>query len=91
MGGCIAQDVHGKNHHHAGSFCPHVVSLTLLTAKGTREVSPEKTPALFKATAGGLGQTGVNVISRLMGMILVAMAVQFMANGVRGLFPPLGR
>lgn len=59
VGGCIAQDVHGKNHHHAGSFCQHVVSLTLLTEKGTREVSPEKTPALFKATAGGLGQTGV--------------------------------
>lgn len=59
VGGCIAQDVHGKNHHHAGSFCQHVVALTLLTAKGTREVSPEKTPALFRATAGGLGQTGV--------------------------------
>jgi multiple antibiotic resistance protein len=36
-----------------------------------------------------LGQTGVNVVGRLMGMILVAMAIQFMANGLRGLFPGL--
>lgn len=38
---------------------------------------------------GWLGQTGVNVVSRLMGMILVAMAVQFMANGIGALFPGL--
>jgi multiple antibiotic resistance protein len=38
-----------------------------------------------------LGQTGVNVFSRLMGMILVAMAVQFMANGVGALLPGLMR
>lgn len=37
-----------------------------------------------------LGQTGVNVVSRLMGMILVAMAIQFMANGLSALFPGLG-
>ena len=36
-----------------------------------------------------LGRTGVNVISRLMGMILVAMAVQFMSDGIHGLFPAL--
>jgi decaprenylphospho-beta-D-ribofuranose 2-oxidase len=65
VGGCIAQDVHGKNHHNTGSFCQHVNSLTLLTAKGQVEVSPEKTPALFRATAGGLGQTGVIVSARL--------------------------
>lgn len=65
VGGCIAQDVHGKNHHHAGSFCQHVVSLTLLTAKGPREVTPDKTPGLFSATAGGLGQTGIILKARL--------------------------
>lgn len=65
VGGCIAQDVHGKNHHHAGSFCQHVVSLTLRNDQGTVEVSPDKTPDLFRATAGGLGQTGVIVSARL--------------------------
>lgn len=65
VGGCIAQDVHGKNHHHVGSFCEHVVSITLRTAKGVVEVTPEKSPALFRATAGGLGQTGVILTARL--------------------------
>ncbi|MDH5452017.1 MAG: FAD-binding oxidoreductase [Paracoccaceae bacterium] len=65
VGGCIAQDVHGKNHHHAGSFCQHVLSLTLQQEAGTVEVTPEKTPELFRATAGGLGQTGVILSARL--------------------------
>lgn len=65
VGGCIAQDVHGKNHHHMGSFCQHVVSLKLLGKKGAIEVSPEKSPDLFRATAGGLGQTGVILSAKL--------------------------
>jgi decaprenylphospho-beta-D-ribofuranose 2-oxidase len=65
VGGCIAQDVHGKNHHHAGSFCEHVVALTLMNATGVHEVSAKDTPELFRATAGGLGQTGVILSARL--------------------------
>ncbi len=59
IGGAIAMDVHGKNHHHAGSFGQHVIGLTLITPAGPREVDPERAPDLFRATMGGLGQTGI--------------------------------
>jgi decaprenylphospho-beta-D-ribofuranose 2-oxidase len=65
VGGCIAQDVHGKNHHLAGSFGQHVLSLRLRTASGERTVSPKSDKALFRATMGGLGQTGVILSARL--------------------------
>lgn len=58
IGGGIAMDVHGKNHHCAGSFGQHVTELTLMTADGPRVVTPTKPAGLFKATVGGLGQTG---------------------------------
>jgi decaprenylphospho-beta-D-ribofuranose 2-oxidase len=51
-------DVHGKNHHGAGSFGQHVTEFTLMTPKGAKVVTPGKNAALFKATVGGLGQTG---------------------------------
>ncbi|RDC71451.1 FAD-binding oxidoreductase [Rhodovulum sp. 12E13] len=56
MGGAIAMDVHGKNHHHAGAFAAHVDRLTLATPAGPVEVAPGD--PLFALTAGGLGQTG---------------------------------
>lgn len=66
VGGCIAQDVHGKNHHGAGSFGQHVVSVTLIGRDGVRiEADPSATPDLFRATMGGLGQTGVIASARL--------------------------
>ncbi len=56
IGGAIAMDVHGKNHHHAGAFSAHVERLTLATPDGPLDVTPDD--PLFALTAGGLGQTG---------------------------------
>ncbi|HPE79091.1 MAG TPA: FAD-binding oxidoreductase [Gammaproteobacteria bacterium] len=60
VGGAIANDVHGKNHHLAGTFGEHVRSLELLRSDGTRiQCSPRENTGFFRATIGGLGLTGV--------------------------------
>ncbi|MEV0118160.1 FAD-binding oxidoreductase [Streptomyces sp. NPDC050844] len=58
VGGAIGADIHGKNHHGSGSFSRHVNAIELLTADGTVR-SFERGTALFDATAGGMGLTGV--------------------------------
>lgn len=59
MGGALASDIHGKNHHRDGSFVNFVRSFTLLTAdKESLACSREENSELFWATAGGMGLTG---------------------------------
>jgi FAD/FMN-containing dehydrogenase len=60
VGGAIANDVHGKNHHRAGTFGHHVVRFELLRSDGSRlECSADANAELFRATIGGLGLTGL--------------------------------
>jgi FAD/FMN-containing dehydrogenase len=59
LGGMVAADVHGKNHHVEGTFGAHVRSLLLRVGDGRiLECSPEVEPDLFWATLGGMGLTG---------------------------------
>lgn len=59
LGGMVACDVHGKNHHRRGTFGEHVISLRMLVADGRiLELSPRKESELFAATLGGMGLTG---------------------------------
>ena len=60
VGGAIANDVHGKNHHRAGSFGCHVRAFELLRSDGTRLLCmPGNNAEWFAATIGGLGLTGL--------------------------------
>lgn len=60
LGGAIANDVHGKNHHGAGTIGCHIPRFELLRSDGTRrECSPICNEALYRATIGGLGLTGI--------------------------------
>ena len=60
VGGAVANDVHGKNHHRAGTFGTQVTQFELLRSDGKKYLcSTEENSNLFKATIGGLGLTGL--------------------------------
>ena len=60
LGGALANDVHGKNHHSAGTIGRHVRALGLLRSDlGYLTLTPQSDPALFSSTIAGLGLTGI--------------------------------
>jgi decaprenylphospho-beta-D-ribofuranose 2-oxidase len=66
VGGAIAADVHGKNHHSNGSMSAFVLELNLLTASGAvLRCSPQENADVFWATTGGMGLTGIILDARL--------------------------
>lgn len=83
VAGAIANDVHGKNHHAAGTFGRHVTAFDLLRGDGRRlTCSPTENPQLFAATIGGLGLTGLILhatlqMRRVPGLALTAEEIRF--------------
>ena len=65
VGGALAADIHGKNHHLDGSFARHVSAITIATPTGLRRVSANEDAELFWATAGGMGLTGIVTSARV--------------------------
>jgi len=62
IGGAIASDVHGKNHHKDGTFCEYVLSFDIMLPNGNViTCSPKRNADLFNATCGGNGLTGIIV------------------------------
>ena len=85
VGGCIAQDVHGKNHHSVGSFGCHVKSITLIVKGKPKRITLEKNKSLFLATVGGIGQTGVILSAEIQLMACKGDVIMVTERRVQGL------
>lgn len=90
LGGCIAADVHGKNHHHDGGFGNHVLGIELILADGSQiTCSATENADVFWATVGGMGLTGIigEVTLKLIPIQTSKMMVsQHAANNLEQLF-----
>ncbi|CCV07574.1 FAD linked oxidase domain protein [Mesorhizobium metallidurans STM 2683] len=86
LGGAIANDVHGKNHHRRGTFGCHVESLTLLRSDGqTYHCSATDNAWLFGATIGGMGLTGLIVSASIRLMRVPSLDIVETATPFRNL------
>jgi decaprenylphospho-beta-D-ribofuranose 2-oxidase len=80
LGGCVAADVHGKNHQTDGSFGKFVTELEILLADGSKKrCSPKQEMDLFWATVGGLGLTGI-ITEVTLQLIPITTAYMYVQN-----------
>ena len=78
LGGAIANDIHGKNHHVAGTFGCHVPAFELVRSDGSRRIcSVKENPELYAATIGGLGLTGVITWAQLRLKPIVSRGIDY--------------
>jgi FAD/FMN-containing dehydrogenase len=78
LGGAIANDIHGKNHHVAGTFGCHVPAFELVRSDGSRRIcSAKENPELYAATIGGLGLTGVITWAQLRLKPIVSRGIDY--------------
>src|ERR1700735_2445296 len=86
LGGAIANDIHGKNHHIAGTFGRHITQFELVRSDGSRlRCSPTKNPDLYAATIGGLGLTGLIPWATLQLKPIVSRMIDYEGIQFRGI------
>ena len=86
LGGAIANDIHGKNHHVAGTFGCHVPQFELVRSDGTRlRCSPTENPDLYSATIGGLGLTGMITWAQLRLKPIVSRKIDYQGIQFHGI------
>ena len=78
VGGAIANDIHGKNHHIAGTFGCHVPGFELVRSDGSRiECSPTENQEWFHATIGGMGLTGLISSAEIQLRPIVSRSIEY--------------
>lgn len=86
VGGAIANDIHGKNHHVAGAFGRHVLRFELVRSDGSRFVcSPVENPEWFAATIGGMGLTGLMTWAEIRLRPIVSRKIQYRGEKFHGI------
>jgi FAD/FMN-containing dehydrogenase len=86
LGGAIANDIHGKNHHVAGTFGAHVTQFEVVRSDGTRRLcSPTENPDYYAATIGGMGLTGVIRWAQLWLKPIVSRMVDYQGTQFHGI------
>jgi FAD/FMN-containing dehydrogenase len=86
VGGAIANDIHGKNHHVAGTFGLHTPRFELVRSDGTQVVcSPTENPEWYAATIGGMGLTGLISWAELQLRPIVSRRIRYRSTKFVGL------